>query len=150
MSEQPRLLKRAAWSEQDSNEFIDFGQYFIPSRDEQVRIIGDLIPPSANPYHVVELCGGEGLLSRAFLERDPLCYVHVFDASEVMLERTARLLKQYSARMDVYKFDLAAREWRQFPWPVFAVVSSLSTQTLQVDAFVYAASRHFTSRRACC
>ena len=130
MSEQPRLLKRAAWSEQDSNEFIDFGQYVVPSRDEQVQIIGDLIPPSANPYHVVELCGGEGLLSRALLERDPLCHVHVFDGSQVMLDRAASVLKQYSTRMDVHKFDFAAREWRQFPWPVFAVVSSLAIHHL--------------------
>jgi hypothetical protein len=29
-------------------------------------------------------------------------------------------------------------------------IADLITQTLQVEVYVYAASRHFTSRRACC
>jgi SAM-dependent methyltransferase len=130
MSEQGYILAPDAWNEQDSKKFIDFGRYFVPSREEQLRIIGELIPPNVAPHHVVELCGGEGLLSRALLERDPWCHVHLFDGSEAMLERASSLLSRYRDRMDVHAFDLAARGWRQFAWPVHAAVSSLAIHHL--------------------
>ena len=118
------------WSEQDSSIFIDLGHYFVPEREEQVRIICDLIPPIADAHHVVDLCGGEGLLSLALLERHPQRRVHIFDGSRAMLARAARLLKQHEDRVDVQIFDLAATDWRKFPWPIHAAVSSLGIHHL--------------------
>jgi tRNA (cmo5U34)-methyltransferase len=130
MSEPLGPLPSVAWTEQDSTTFIDLGHYFVPEREEQLRIICDLVPLIADEHHVVDLCGGEGLLSRALLERHPRRRVHIFDGSRAMLERAARLLKQHEDRVDVQVFDLAATDWRKFPWPIHAAVSSLGIHHL--------------------
>jgi tRNA (cmo5U34)-methyltransferase len=130
MSEQAHQLGSAVWSEQDSEKFIDLGRYFVPDREEQLRIICDLVPPVSGSHHVVDLCGGEGLLSKALVERDPRRRVHIFDGSPAMLERAARLLTPYKNRIDVQVFDLTATDWREFPWPVHAAVSSLAIHHL--------------------
>jgi tRNA (cmo5U34)-methyltransferase len=128
--EQTHQLGSAVWSEQDSEKFIDLGRYFVPDREEQLRIICDLVPPALGSHHVVDLCGGEGFLSKALAERHPRRWVHIFDGSSAMLKRATRLLTPYESRIDVQVFDLAATDWRKFPWPVHAAVSSLAIHHL--------------------
>jgi tRNA (cmo5U34)-methyltransferase len=118
------------WSEKDSEKFIDYGRYFVPEREEQLRIVCDLIPPAAGPHHVVDLCAGEGLLSQALLECDSRRTVHVFDGSRAMLDRAATVLGRYRDRVDFKFFDIFSRDWRRFEWPVHAVVSSLAVHHL--------------------
>lgn len=118
------------WSEQESEEFIDYGRYFVPEREEQLRIVGDLIPPTNAPHHVVDLCAGEGLLSEALLKADSRRVLHVFDGSPAMLDRAASVLGRYRDRVDYHLFDIFSRDWRKFPWPIHAVVSSLAIHHL--------------------
>ena len=33
------------WGEDDSRSFLDYGRYFVPERERQIGIIGELIPP---------------------------------------------------------------------------------------------------------
>ena len=34
----------ASWSEENSQEFIDYGRYFVPERETQMAIINRLMP----------------------------------------------------------------------------------------------------------
>lgn len=118
------------WTEAASKEFLDYGRYFVPERELQIATICDLIPPPAGPCHIVELCSGEGLLSRAVLERFPAAHVHAFDGSPRMLARTRKVAGEHGERLETAHFDLANGAWRTFPWPVHAVVSMLAIHHL--------------------
>ena len=97
-----------SWSEADSKLFIDEGDYFVPERALQIRIVCELIPPAAGPVHIVELCCGEGLLTRALLMRFPHATIHAYDGSPAMLESTRKAAKDHLARLETHRFDLAA------------------------------------------
>jgi tRNA (cmo5U34)-methyltransferase len=55
----------AAWDENDSRHFIDYGAYFVPEREVQIDTICNVIPEPAPGSTVVEICSGEGLLAEA-------------------------------------------------------------------------------------
>lgn len=123
------------WSERDSATFLDLGRYYVPQRDTQIATICGAIPAppassEADPAHIVELCCGEGLLSKALLEHFPGAIVHALDGSDAMLAATARALADEGERARTRKFDLPATDWRRFPFPVHAVVSSLAIHHL--------------------
>ena len=120
----------ARWGEADSQNFIDYGNYFIPERETQIEIIASLIPAVPGPQHILDLCCGEGVLTRALLDRFPGYHIHGFDGSPKMLEQAQTSLAEYGERFASRLFDLAASDWRQFPWPVHAVVSSLAIHHL--------------------
>jgi tRNA (cmo5U34)-methyltransferase len=122
-----------AWSEENSQYFIDYAAYFVPDRAAQLDTIGQLIPAQPEPFHVVELCCGEGLLARAILERFPAAYLHGYDGSRTMLEKARTALQSCGERFTLHTFDLVATAWRSFPWPVQAVVSSLAIHHLDGD-----------------
>ena len=118
------------WDEESSKLFMDYGRYFVPERERQIQIICDLIPPQAEPFHLLELCCGEGLLAAALLDRFPACIVHGCDGSSEMLQQSERRLAQYGERFVPQHFDLHAQEWRAPVWPLHAVVSSLAIHHL--------------------
>jgi trans-aconitate methyltransferase len=122
-----------SWDEQSSKRFVDYGNYFVPEREEQIRIICDLIPPRDAPFHILELCCGEGLLADALLERFPNCTLHGLDGSNEMLQQSARRLARYGERFAPASFDLHASEWREFKYPLHAVVSSLAVHHLDAQ-----------------
>jgi tRNA (cmo5U34)-methyltransferase len=121
--------RAGSWSEDNSRQFVDYGRYFVPDRERQIGIIGDLIPPPGGAL-LVELCSGEGLLSRALLERFPSCRMLALDGSPEMRARTAATSRAHAARLTVAAFDLAARDWRAFAEPPHAIVSSLAIHHL--------------------
>jgi tRNA (cmo5U34)-methyltransferase len=121
---------RPAWDEDNSRTFLDYGRYFVPERDRQLRIIADLIPPPPAGATLVELCSGEGLLSRALLERFRDCRVLALDGSSEMRNSTRATCAAHADRLTVADFDLASRAWRRFAEPVHAVVSSLAIHHL--------------------
>ena len=119
-----------AWSENDSQKFIDFGRYFVPNRELQIATICDLIPKRDEPFNVLELSCGEGLLAEAVLQRFPTSTVYGYDLSPVMLQRAQQRLAVYGERFKTKQFDLADDSWRSPAWPVHAVVSSLTIHHL--------------------
>jgi tRNA (cmo5U34)-methyltransferase len=134
-----QLDAKASWDEEDSQDFLDHGRFFVPDREEQIEILCDLIPAPAGaatpgdiagPAHLVELCCGEGLLSGALLERFPAALVHAYDGSTAMLAAAAARHASHGERFSVQPFDLADPSWRRFPWPVHAVLSSLAVHHL--------------------
>jgi tRNA (cmo5U34)-methyltransferase len=122
--------RATGWEEADSRRFLDYGRYFVPERERQIGIIGDLIPPPPDGALLVELCSGEGLLSRALLERFPGCRMLALDGSAEMRARTRATCGGAAERLTVAAFDLAARDWRAFAEPPHTIVSSLAIHHL--------------------
>lgn len=121
------------WSEDDSALFIDEGKYFVPEREVQIATICAAVPPLAEAGgagHIVELCSGEGLLTRALLERFPGARVHAFDGSPKMLAATRQTAGEHAGRLETHQFDLAARDWRSLDFEAHAAVSSLAVHHL--------------------
>ena len=121
----------SGWDEQISRMFLDYGRYFVPERERQLQIVVDLVPPLDQPFAVVELCCGEGLLAQALLERWPTCTVQGLDGSPEMLRRAQERLAPYGGRFQAKLFDLAEKSWRKAEPPVHAAVSSLSIHHLE-------------------
>jgi tRNA (cmo5U34)-methyltransferase len=120
---------QTGWDEDDSQEFIDHGRYFVPEREEQIATVLDLIPEPGGGL-LVDLCCGEGLLSAALLERFPRARVLAMDLSPTMLEKARTTCAAHRDRFETRPFDLADRSWRSFPEPVRAFVSSLAVHHL--------------------
>ncbi len=124
------VFTKPQWKEEDSQNFIDYGKYFVPNRESQVNCICGLIPRPSGPAHILDLCCGEGLLTQALLDRFPECQVHGLDGSPKMIARIKTTLAVYGKRFEAMQFDLPTKNWRRFPWPVHAVVSSLAIHHL--------------------
>ncbi len=118
------------WNEQLSQNFIDYGQYFVPDRDEQIRVIVELLPESIAPYTVIELCCGEGLLAEAILERYPHCQIWGYDGSHQMLIKASSRLRRFGDRFLPMTFNLADYSWRNQVENIQAIVTSLALHHL--------------------
>ncbi|HEX9943997.1 MAG TPA: class I SAM-dependent methyltransferase [Thermoanaerobaculia bacterium] len=124
--------RQPGWDEADSREFIDHGRFFVPEREEQIATVLAMIPDPGDGL-LVDLCCGEGLLSRALLERFPRARVLALDLSPAMLEQARAACAGHAGRFAARLFDLADASWRQFPEPVRAFVSSLAVHHLDGD-----------------
>ncbi|MEM9671271.1 MAG: methyltransferase domain-containing protein [Cyclobacteriaceae bacterium] len=114
-----------AWTEENSKDFIQYGNDFVPFRPEQQRIIGELIAPLPSLANIIDLGCGAGLLSYHLLEKYSQAIVYGYDGSPTMLTQSTEQAGAYQNRFRTQQFDLAATGWRQFSFPVHAVVSSL-------------------------
>jgi len=119
------------WDEQVSQDFIDYGRYFVPERERQWRIIADLLPYFEQPGVVIDLCCGEGLLAQVILEQRPGCTLYGLDGSPEMLHRAQERLAHYGERFKAVQFDLLDRSWPPVDYPMRAVVSSLAIHHLE-------------------
>lgn len=113
------------WTEANSQDFIRYGDDFVPFRDEQQRIISELISPLPSAANLVDLGCGAGVLSRFLLEQHPQATMYAYDGSPAMLQQASRKSSPYQDRFRTQRFDLAAPDWRTFLFPVHAIVSSL-------------------------
>lgn len=118
------------WQESDSQEFIDYGRYFVPQRELQLQTIADLIPPPHGPADILELSCGEGLLAETLLNRFPTITLHGYDISPVMLQRAKARLVAFGEQFVPRRFNLAETEWRTAEPTFHAVVSSLTIHHL--------------------
>lgn len=126
---QPNDRPQSDWGSDNTQTFIDFGRYFVPEREYQIKLFCDLIPAGNGASQIVELCCGEGLLAGALLEQHPNSTVIGYDGSPDMLAHASDKLAQYGERFQTQLFDLAATDWRQVSG-LHAVVSSLAIHHL--------------------
>lgn len=123
-------MSETSWQESDSQEFLDYGRYFVPQREYQLQTIADLIPPPNNAAHILELSCGEGLLAETLLNRFPTITLHGYDLSPTMLQQAQARLAHFGSRFVPRQFDLAATEWHTAQPTFHAVVSSLTIHHL--------------------
>jgi tRNA (cmo5U34)-methyltransferase len=118
------------WDEELSRRYLDYGKYFVPAREQQMRIMVDLLNELPQPCAILELCCGEGLLAQLILqELQGVTYLGM-DGSKVMLDKVSEKLAIYAGRYQLSEFELAERSWRKLEHPVQAVVSSLAIHHL--------------------
>lgn len=122
------------WSEQNSQQFIDYAEYFVPHRQEQMEVICQLIPVMDRPIHVLELCCGEGLLAQHILTKRPDIRITGMDGSEAMLWKARQRLSPFGSRFSAITFDLHKYDWRKMEFLVQAVISSLAIHHLNGEA----------------
>lgn len=127
MSEDP---KPAGWQESDTRTFLDLARYAVPYRELQVEILASLVPATEQPFDVVEVCCGEGLVSAAILERYPQAWLTAFDGSAAMIARARARCGPFGARFVAKRFDLEDRSWRRPTRAPRAVVTSLALHHL--------------------
>ena len=123
-------VTKPQWGEENSQDFIDYGKYFVPDREIQINCICEVIPQPSKPSYILDLCCGAGLLTRALLNKFPECHIYGLDGSPTMLTYAEETLAAYGTRFKTRQFDLAANDWRELPFPVHAVVSSLAIHHL--------------------
>lgn len=119
-----------AWSEANSQQFIDYGRYFVPERERQIAMLCRLVSSTSRPLRLVELCCGEGLLAEALLEQFPQASLIGFDGSPTMLARAAQRLGRFGERFSFQSFDLGSQDWRGELDQYNAVLSSLAIHHL--------------------
>jgi SAM-dependent methyltransferase len=120
------------WTEADSERFAAIGDLYVPAREEQRRVLLELIPAEIDePFTLVELAAGDGTFAKAVLERFPRCRVLAYDGSDLMLERERNLLAPFGGRVETRRFALERRDWRTaLPAPLRCAVSSLAIHHL--------------------
>jgi tRNA (cmo5U34)-methyltransferase len=120
------------WAEEDSQHFVELSEMVVPSRDEQARLICDLIPADPDEHFMgVDIACGEGRLSHAILERFPEAQMTLLDGSETMLTQAAENLADYAYQIDLRQFDLFKSDWLdELPRRHRCIVSSLAIHHL--------------------
>ena len=120
------------WSEDNSTDFLELGELFVPGRREQLAALLDLLPAhSEEVFTVVELGAGGGHLAQAILEKFPRCHYLAFDGSETMRSHLADRLSPFHDRLQILPFELAEQAWRHaLPSPLRCVLSSLCVHHL--------------------
>ena len=121
------------WDEETSERYLDYGRYFVPEREQQMRIMVDLLRDLPQPLSILELCCGEGLLAELLLSKLSVSAYIGLDGSALMLERARRRLSPFDARVKLGSFELADHAWRRLDGLVQAVVSSLAIHHLNMD-----------------
>ncbi len=122
------------WDESTSAQFLDYGKYFIPAREQQMHIIVELLRTVPPPGLVLELCCGEGLLAELILDTLPGIQYSGMDGSALMLDKASHRLSRFGERAGLAAFELADGAWRNSGRPVQAVVSSLAIHHLEGEA----------------
>jgi tRNA (cmo5U34)-methyltransferase len=120
------------WSEDDSTDFLELGELFVPARAEQLATLVGLVPAQpSETFTLVELGAGAGHLARAILEQFPHCHYIALDGSERMREHLSRQLAAFADRVEIRPFELSEQAWRQtLPSPLRGVLSSLCVHHL--------------------
>lgn len=118
-----------AWTEDDSETYRLLSEFAVPERERQVAVVSELVASATAEGDMLDLCCGEGLLSRALLDAVPGGNVLAYDGSPGMIER-AKAACDGDPRLKTRLIRLADTEWRRFARPLRAVVSSLAVHHL--------------------
>jgi SAM-dependent methyltransferase len=123
------LKSQAAWDDEATRLFIDYGEAFVPFRDRQYELICRLLTASG-ARSAADLCCGAGKLAIELLASIPRIAVRAYDASPLMLETARAGAAAYDDRFRAELFDLHNPGWASSAPPVDAFVSSLALHHL--------------------
>lgn len=120
------------WREDSSTFFIEYGDLFTPSRNEQLAMLTALIPAERDDaFTAIDLGCGRGTLGGAILRAYPNAHVLSLDGSPTMLEAARATLRPFGDRATFGWFDLFKHDWLDaLPSPMRCVVSSLAIHHL--------------------
>lgn len=123
-------MEETKWNESNSGTFIDYGKYFVPERENQLKIITRLIPGGDGERNIIDLCCGEGILCAEILKARKENIVYGLDGSKLMKQRAEKNLENFGNRFKFQMMDIFKKDWRTPPYPVHAVASSLAIHHL--------------------
>jgi tRNA (cmo5U34)-methyltransferase len=109
-----------AWSAEDTADFINYGDFFVPHRKLQFTLICDIVAGALetavipNDLPIVEIGCGAGQLSEALLEKLPDISILGLDGSTEMLEEASMRLARFGNRFEARRFQLDDVSWRNF------------------------------------
>ena len=114
------------WSEQDSSTFRAIAEIGVPRRREMMAMLLGLVPFAAtDPFRVVEIGSGDGLLAETILDRFQGATLLALDGSVSMREAAKSRISPFADRADVRSFELATVDWWDLMRGADLVVSSL-------------------------
>jgi len=117
------------WKSSDTAAFAKYGEVFVPRRDEQMRVVVDLLA-NVPAGDVLEVCCGEGKLAELYLRENAGRRVTVMDGSaEMLLMADARLSALGGNRHGTIQADIVDTSWRT-PNTYAGVMSSLAVHHL--------------------
>lgn len=119
---------QSIWNRSDTELFLRFGDVFVPRRDEQIRVVRDLLSDLKAP-HVLDICAGEGRLTEAYLRAKPDARVTLLDGCSQMLSVARARLEEFNGRYELSQANIEERDWRQHA-NYDAVMTSLAVHHL--------------------
>jgi tRNA (cmo5U34)-methyltransferase len=122
------------WDENTSQSYLDYGNYFVPAREQQMHMMVELLTGIPQPGRVLELCCGEGSFAELLLDTFPQVSYFGLDGSALMLEKAGQRLSRFGSRAKLGTFELSGHTWRKLDAHQQAVVSSLAIHHLDGEA----------------
>ncbi len=119
----------AGWQEADTETFLGLARYAVPDREAQIAALVSQIPATDQPFDVIDLCCGEGLLSAAILARFRQAWVTGLDGSAAMLASATKRCRRFGVRFTTQRVHLG-NAWAQPTRQPRVVVSSLALHHL--------------------
>jgi tRNA (cmo5U34)-methyltransferase len=114
------------WSEEDSATYAALAEIAVPRRREMMATLVAAIPFARDePFRMVELGAGQGLLAEAVLDAFPAATLLALDGSASMRLDTVARTARFGARAAVRNFALDAVDWWDLMRGVDLVMSSL-------------------------
>ncbi len=123
-------INGVSWTEENAEDFLAWGRYFVPEREHQMELLSELVPEFQRPFRVLELACGEGLLAETLLVRYPEATWLGLDGSPNMLRAARMRLEAFGERVQLRHFELQAHEWRTPQTRFDVIVSSLAVHHL--------------------
>jgi trans-aconitate methyltransferase len=114
------------WTEDDSATYAAIADVAVPRRREMMGALIAAIPFARDePFRIVELGSGAGLLAETLLDTFPAATILALDGSEVMRRAATARTARFGARAKVRTFELDTLGWWDLMLGSDLVVSSL-------------------------
>ncbi len=117
------------WSDTEVQGFIDMANIVIPERRMQFQIVADLVPfGQGETFSFIDIGCGDGLLTKALLDRFPKAFAYASDASDEMLCKAEKLFEAYDGRVKLSCHNMHESDYLEaiVSGPVGFITSSLA------------------------
>ena len=117
------------WNDTEAQSFVDMADIVIPERRIQFQIIADLVPFGQDEtFWFIDIGCGDGLLSKAILDRFPKAFAYASDAADEMLCKAEKLFEAYGDRIELSCHNMHESNYLEavVSGPVGFITSSLA------------------------